>query len=109
MAGLALPVHTLGFCGRLYHRRRGELSALPFAPCLPGKRHCDLPQLAIGRARIPLCAVCLQVGAALGWRAAFALEAVAMVPLAALTLLAAPVELHSGKPEGESAAGAAGV
>lgn len=34
-----------------------------------------------------------QVGSALGWRAAFAIEAAAMLPLAAATLLSPPMEL----------------
>jgi predicted MFS family arabinose efflux permease len=46
----------------------------------------------------------LQVGTAYGWRATFAIEAAAMLPLAALTLLAPPVELRSRK----AAAGAGG-
>ncbi|KAL4447478.1 hypothetical protein ABPG75_004697 [Micractinium tetrahymenae] len=38
------------------------------------------------------------VGTAYGWRAAFGLEATAMLPLAALMLLAPPVELRHGRP-----------
>lgn len=38
-----------------------------------------------------------QVGTAYGWRAAFAIEAAAMLPLATLALLATPVELHGSK------------
>ena len=47
-----------------------------------------------------------QVGSAYGWRTAFAFEAAAMLPLAALTLLAPPVELRGAKPVAEGAAGA---
>ncbi|PSC68467.1 putative sphingolipid transporter spinster-like protein 2 [Micractinium conductrix] len=46
------------------------------------------------------------VGSAYGWRTAFAFEAAAMLPLAALTLLAPPVELRGAKPVAEGAAGA---
>lgn len=40
----------------------------------------------------------MQVGTAYGWRAAFALEGAAMLPLAAVMLLAPPVELRHGRP-----------
>ena len=36
----------------------------------------------------------MQVGSSLGWRAAFALEATVMLPLAALALLAPPLAIH---------------